>query len=241
MKKIWKKVLALTLCVLLAGMFAGCDMLDEMREDQAFSLGYGEVLWNGNIYKVLPENKYFNPIISGERSIVLTEEDVPVLLSDTIYLTYLGVSEDEVLLQSYASDGVYCRADQHQALAKRLSEPFVAEELCFQYSYYDFEKDEYVEGFHTLTPTQSHAVNEVLTTVTPWVLDESAVQLSGWSIIIQESSADHLMRKDRAELIVEGLSAYLVMEMGGESYVYTIPETLRPVFIEMINLYENVW
>ncbi len=241
MKNIWKRLFAATLCLFLLIPLAGCDALDEMRANQAFSLGYGEILWNGDIYKVLPENKYFNPIISGERTLCLTEEDVPVLLSDTIYLTHLGVSDDEVLLRSYASQGTYCRADQYDALAERLTQPFVAEELCFQYGYYDYENDKYVEGFHTLTPTQSHAVNEVTTTVTPWTLDESAVQLNGWSITIQESSKDHLMRRDRVQLVVEGLSSYLTMEMGDETYVYTIPENLRPIFIEMINLYDNVW
>lgn len=241
MKTIWKKALALILSLLLLGALAGCDALDEMRKNQAFAIGYDQIRWNGHIYKKLPENKNFYPPISDERNLCLTEEDVPVLLSDMFPLSYLGVSEDEVLLQHYNLEANYCREDQFDAMAQRMAQPFIPEEMCFQYSYYDFEKDEYVEGFHTLTPTQSQAVNEVLTTVTPWSLDENTVHLSGWSIIIQESSADHLMRRDRVELIVEGLSAYLVMEMGGESSVYTIPETLRPVFIEMMNLYENAW
>lgn len=241
MKKIWKKVLALTLCLVLTTSLTGCDMLDEMRENQAFSKGYGEILWKGKLYKALPENEYFYPVISGENSVCLTEEDVPVLLSDMIPLAFLGVSEDETLLYHYDTSLTYCREDQFDAYAARMVQPFVAEELCFQYGHYDYEKEEYVEGFHTLTQEQVAAIDQVLKEVEPWMLGDYANQLSGWTVMIQESSKDHLMRRDHVEIMVEGLSAYLLVNTGKDSEVYTVPDALRPVFIELMNLYENAW
>ena len=241
MKNTWKRLLAAALCLFLLIPLAGCDALDEMRKDQAFIQDDGTILWNGNVYKLLPENKYFQPMITGERSLSLTEKDVPVLLSGTFALTYMGIDEAETLIHVYGEQPYYCRADQYDALSARLSEPFAVEELCFQYGYYDYEEDKYIEGFHTLTSAQAQAVEEVLAKVTPWKLGESGAHISGWTMMIQESSKDHLMRRNRAQLVVEGLSAYLTVEMGTETYVYTIPDNLRPIFIEMSNLYDNVW
>lgn len=241
MKKIWKKLLALALCLVLLGSLAGCDLLDEMRQNQAFAKGYGEILWNGRIYKALPENEYFYPPITGQRSLCLTEEDVPVLLSDIIPLAYLGVSEDEVLLRHYGIESTFCREDQFDAYAARMVQPFVAEELCFQYGHYDYEKEEYIEGFHTLTQEQASAIDQVLKEVEPWSLDDYKYGLSGWSVTVQESSKDHMMRRNYVQITVEGLSAYLLVETFQDTQVYTVPDALRPVFIELINLYDHAW
>lgn len=239
MKKIWKKGLAVILCLVLIGSLAGCDMLDEMRENQAFSKGYGEILWKGKIYKALPENENFCPVISGENSVCLTEEDVPVLLSETVCLAYLGVADDETLLYHYDTSLTFCREDKFDAYAARMVQPFVAEELCFQYGYYDYENDEYIEGFHTLDEKQTAAVEQVLKEAEPWMLGDYSI--SGWSVMVQESSKDHLMRRDHVEIVVEGLSAYLLVDTGKDTAVYTVPDALRPVFIELMNLYENAW
>lgn len=240
MKNTWKRIFAATLCLLLAFAFTGCSELDEARANQAFAKGYGEVLWNGNLYKALPENDYFRPVMTGEQSLCLTEEDVPVLLSSMFNLTFLDVSEDKVLLQDYAGQTVYCREDRHDEMSRWLTEPFQPEELCFQYGYYDYEQDLYIEGFHTLTKAQEDAIDKVLKEVTPWTLDNNT-NVSGWSIIVQESSKDHLMRRDHVEIVVEGLSAYLLVDAGKETIVYTVPDALRPIFMELATLYENVW
>lgn len=241
MKNIWKRALTLTLCLLLIGVLSGCDALDEMRENQAFVRSDAEILWKGSIYKLLPSNDYFYPPISGRHSVCLTEEDVPVLLSDTITKSYLGVSDDEALLRDYASQITYCRQDKYDTYAARLQQPFAAEELCFQYGHYDYEKDAYVEGFHTLTEKQAAAIDQVLKEVTPWSLAEYVNGFSGWSIMVQESSKDHLMRRNHVEIVVEGLSAYLLEDTGKDTMVYTVPDALRPVFIELTNLYDNAW
>ncbi len=240
MKNTWKRLLLTALCLLMLFAFTGCAALDEARENQAFAKGYGEVLWNGSTYKALPENEYFCPVMSGDRSLCLTEEDVPVLLSSMYNLTFLNVSDDEVLLRDYAGKIVYCREDRFDEMSRWLKEPFQPEELCFQYGYYDFEKEEYVEGFYTLNQVQVDAINKVLTSVTPRKLEDTT-SFSGMSIMVQESSKDHLMRRDHVELMVEGLGAYLLVDAGKETLVYTIPDELLSVFTELATTYQKFW
>lgn len=240
MKHIWKRLLAAALCLLLVFAFAGCSALDEARENQAFSLGYGEVRWNGDLYKALPENEYFCPVMPNGRSLCLTTEDVPVLLRDMFALAYLQVSEDKTLLQDYSGEIAYCREDKFDQMAQRMILPFVPEELCFQYGYYDYEKDQYVDKFYTLNQVQVDAINTVLKDVTPRKMDKNT-QFSGQTIMVQESSADHLMRRDHVEIAIEGLGAYLMVDGGKDTLVYTIPDALYSVFSELTTMYENIY
>ena len=234
MKNIGKRLLAAMLCVFLLIPLVGCDALDEMRANQAFLQDDGSILWGGNTYKPLPANDYFQPPMS-DLNLVLTAKDVPVLLSQINAITYPLVSEDQVLLNNYL--GYYCREDQYDAYAQRLTQPFEAEELCFQYGYYDYEKDEYIETFYTLTLEQSAAIGLVLTEVEPWQLDENYNGITGETFYIEESSADHLMRRPFAELVIEGLSIYLLVDIGNGYDVYTVPDALRSIFLSFSEIY----
>ena len=237
MKNIGKRLFAAVLCVFLLIPLAGCDALDEMRANQAFLQDDGSILWGGNTYKQLPANDYFQPPMSN-RNIVLTNKDVPVLLSNFQAITYMLVSEDQVLLNNH--QGYYCREDQYDAYVQRLTQPFEAEELCFQYGYYDYETGEYIEAFYTLTDIQSAAIGQVLAEVEPWLLEEEYHGISGETFLIEESTKDHLMRRPYAELVIEGLSIYLLVDVGNSHHVYTVPDTLRPVFLSITNAYSLI-
>jgi hypothetical protein len=208
-----------------------------MRANQAFLQDDGSILWGGNTYKLLPANDYFQPPMS-DLNLALTAKDVPVLLSQINAITYPLVSEDQVLLHNYL--GYYCRVDQYDAYAQRLTQPFEAEELCFQYGYYDYEKGEYIEAFYTLTDIQSAAIGQVLTEVEPWLLEENYNGISGETFYIEESTKDHTMRRPFAELVIEGLSIYLLVDAGKGYQVYTVPDALRPTFLTIANSYSLI-
>ena len=80
MEKTKKMICILCLICLLLPLLCGCKELDEMRAKQAFYDENGNILWNGAVYKQLPQGEYFQPHTSYENRVYVTEPDVPVLL-----------------------------------------------------------------------------------------------------------------------------------------------------------------
>lgn len=82
------KIIALCLSIVaLTALFAGCDYLDDMKANHAIISEDKETIsFNGETYKRLPENAKLycnnNLYYYGAESVVVTDEDIPVLLSD---------------------------------------------------------------------------------------------------------------------------------------------------------------
>lgn len=92
MKKVIKTVLVLLAVVGMLLCLCGCTGLENMRKNQAFSRENGEILWNGAVYKALPESEYlFVDTGYFDDTVYLTEPDVPVLLS--VFFGNVAVSQ----------------------------------------------------------------------------------------------------------------------------------------------------
>ncbi len=241
MKNIWKRLFAAMLCVFLLIPLAGCDALDEMRANQAFMQEDGTILWNSKIYKPLPNNDYFQPSMDSDINVTLTADDVPVLLSDMMAITYMVVSQDKVLLHNYS--GYYCREDFFDVMSQKMIEPLVPEELCYQYGYYDYEQERYITDFYTLSAEQTRTIDFVLQSVTPKIFEQHPDYYSE-PIYVEQSSKDHIMRRDFVTILVENLGVYLVLDSGAEYEVYSVPDAFQSVFYDMAEvrsqlLYKN--
>lgn len=86
------KIMALCLLVAAFGLvFTGCDMIDEMRANQALlSENKLTLTFRGETYKRLPNDAslYVSSAYSEKfGNIMVTDEDVPVLLSTSFYYT----------------------------------------------------------------------------------------------------------------------------------------------------------
>ena len=237
MKNIWKRLFAAMLCVFLLIPLAGCDALDEMRANQAFLQADGSILWNGKTYKPLPSNDYFQPSMDSDINVTLTNPDVPVLLSELQSLTFMLVSQDRVLLHNYL--GYYCREDLFDVFSKKLTEPFVPEELCYQYGYYDYEQEQYITDFYTLSAEQTRTIDFVLQSVTPKTFEQHPDYYSE-PIYVEQSSKDHIMRRDFVTILVENLGVYLVLDSGAEYEVYSVPDAFQSVFYDMAETRGNL-
>ena len=103
------KIIALCLCLALFGvLFAGCDMLDELKANQAFlSDDKSTITYNGNTYKKLPNDAflYLNFGYYHGNEINITDNDVPVLLSNSYkyYSQYEQTKDIFIIYPGYES------------------------------------------------------------------------------------------------------------------------------------------
>lgn len=106
------KIIALCLSILaLTAFFAGCDMLDEMKANHAVLSDDRETLsFRGETYKKLPEGAslYYTSHYSGAfDDIAVTDEDIPVLLSDTYCHTSQYDKARDIFIVSIWDDSEY--------------------------------------------------------------------------------------------------------------------------------------
>ena len=141
MKKYRKLVAVLCLVCLLLPLLCGCNALDKMREKQAFFDAEGNILWNGKVYKKLPSGEDFCPEWDGGQ-ICVTEEDVPVLLSNVCADSFYDIYEDGLFLEYQGfyeitgEEHFYCREDRYEEFAKKLQEGFAVDVVCALVEHY---------------------------------------------------------------------------------------------------------
>ena len=230
MKKMRKLLAICCLVCLLLPLLCGCRALDEMRASQAFYDQEGNVLWNGAVYKKLPQGEYFSPEIDYNTSVCVTEQDVPVLVQEMFCKDSLYVSEDGTILESYAAGEAqyYCREDRHEELSQRLKEPFRSDMVCYFYYTYDEETDEYAEKIYRLSDDEWGVLRKILETAEPMQISE------GWNlsydriVSLEECSEDRLFCRQFLDLILSGETYYLRFTQGLEVVVYEVPEEAVP-------------
>lgn len=161
MKRIFKTI-ALCLAVMaLTVLFTGCDYIDELRADHAvLSSDKQSIVYNGELYKRLPditeeESYYWNSHIYN---INVTDNDVPVLLSDTLchYSNYdkhrdiITVDFSDVSFENnlmgysvitIGFDARYCNVKDYNRYTENIKNN-KADRIGFVYNVYD-DKDFY--------------------------------------------------------------------------------------------------
>lgn len=228
MKKVIKTVLVLLAVVGMLLCLCGCTGLENMRKNQAFSGENGEILWNGAVYKALPESEYlFVDTGDFDDTVYLTEPDVPVLLS-VFSEMWLYPSGDNTFLEEPESGIYYCREDQYENMLSRIQGGFILDVVC--YSYYTGAGTQY----HTLTNEQVEALEFVARNTEPTVLGDGMYLESDEIVGLQVCSKDMLFQRDYASISVSGNAYYLYWYAEGQEQLFAVPEEYRAVFAEIV-------
>lgn len=240
MKKNGKRLLSLVLALVMLCLLCGCDALDEMRQYHGFiDLETGYILWNDAVYKPLPFNKYITVDPDEYRFVYATAPDVPVLWSKILADPALMISDDEVILWDGSGDVYYCREDAFEEISGRLRETFVPEIVCYSYSMYDPEKEDFTTHYYTLTQTQIEAIETVIANTEPTVLGQGMRLEYNYSISLQACSKDLLLRENTMDIRVSGNTYYLQLYTNEGTVLFTVPDGCNATFDEIVKAYEQ--
>lgn len=223
-----KKFLVLLIVVGMLFCLSGCSGLEQMRKQQAFLEENGDILWNGCVYKALPDSDVIYVDTDYENTVYLTKKDVPVLLSMFAMEQMLFCGKDGILLESVAGTN-YCREDQHEKVLGLMQNNFAPELVCF--SYYTEEGTEY----YTLTKEQVQTLELVAKSVEPTVLSDGMYLESEEHIALQAFSGDMLLCRDYAAISVSGNTYYLHWYDGKADLLFAVPEEYRSVFAKIVD------
>ncbi|MBR2151977.1 MAG: hypothetical protein IJ944_01655 [Clostridia bacterium] len=117
MKK-YIKIIALVLCVFtLCTVLCSCDDLDEMQEAHGFWQEDGSILYKGNVYYKSQSQIDINfDVMGSKKLIVVTNEDVPVLLSEYLGTKFYITKDNDILYNGgwpYESGERYIIAEKY--------------------------------------------------------------------------------------------------------------------------------
>ncbi len=179
MKKMMKCVAVLSAMLVFMSALTGCRQFEEIRQSHVTLTKEGNILVQGKEYRPLPYCEYLNPEWeSYDRSLYLTAEDIPVLLSrqfgvrmdiskDKKFINshYLGETVETVGLDGkYSYDGAtntfFCRSDEYDSIMAVIEKGY--EPDGYKCDYYDWEADGMVE--YVFSHQEAEAVEQVLKT-----------------------------------------------------------------------------
>lgn len=237
MKQLWKRGAALLVILLLVLGLCGCDALDAMREAQTQYGEDGSILYKGVAYMLLPESEYLSPEYEVWEEIYVTDPDVPVLLSQAIYIERLAVSLDGNFLISMSDQAVYCREELYDSVFDQIVNGFEVAAMQYEYSVYDEEVGIHRRQTYTLTQEQWDTVYEVLETVEPVEVGRDWSINGQWYLYLYECSQDGFFKKGAMELVASENSYTLMLEDGEQTLAYLIPTEYKAVFAQIISTY----
>jgi hypothetical protein len=233
MKKIYKRILTAALALMLLLSLSGCGALDQMRSRHALYLGDGTVVWNGETYKALPECDYLAPEMDYGPSIMLTEKDVPVLLSDIFFRDSLDVSKDKNFLYSYEIGIYYCKEEIHDEIKQRIRTPFVPDMVCYEFTVYNEDTADFENRHYKLTDAQIAGLEELMQSE-PLPNNHIMWEDQYWGITLYKSSEDLLLKKDYMDIYSTGYGYFLLLRPENGS------EELRSVPQEYTSLIQDI-
>ena len=235
-----KRIVALTLALLLCLPLCSCKELDDMRTHQAFLQEDGTILWNEAVYVPLSEEdlrmceEYGLFDDYGSRTYAyLTDTDTPVLLSER-FGNRMYVYDDNTILCGYSGDGTisFCREDCYERVKAKIDEIVKRNEVV---GYSITFRSPYTgqENVIPLTEEQQSVLQTVMSTVVPdyWVKPEirfDAVTLVGHNYLGEPLS-------DVAMLERTGDGRYnLILYTEEPMRQYAVPEEYYPLCDEMM-------
>ena len=159
--KRYKRWIAALLVSLLCLSLCGCQKLEDMRAAHAVWREDGCILWNGAVYRQLkdvPENLQFYV----EQTVVVTEADVPVLLSDALG-TGFTVDGDGVLMHNWHWDGGetwFCREDKYEEFVAYFRSEVELD--TYFYTYWPVKNGEAKEEHYYLSEEEEAVIDTLL-------------------------------------------------------------------------------
>lgn len=177
------KIIALCLSlVALTALFAGCDALDEMQANHAIlSEDKESISFRGDTYKRLPEGANFYYTYKFTEDIDVTDDDVPVLLSDAYcyYSEYdntkdlfrvnlVAETTEDFFVSSYSSvveSVYYCNEKDYDKYVTAIEENN-PDHIGFEYEVEDEIENEGFYYYYTLEVASKEVSDEILGHIT---------------------------------------------------------------------------
>lgn len=235
-----KRILCLLLVLTMVFALSGCAYLDDLRAQQAFLID-GDVHWNGQVYKRLPENNSFSPAW-GFGGLNVTKPDVPVLLSDTFREFRASVSSDGLFLSGNEVYAYYCREDVYDVWAARMEEPFVPQVVGYYYYYWDESLQEGGDRFYVFTEEQVEVMDVVLDAVEPMVIGEGWSLDYGYRFSLEFATEDLMFRRSaQIDLAQAGAQYYLIDYRYGKENIYQVPAEYNAIFAAIFENHSKYW
>ncbi len=238
--KMIKKLLCITIAVLLCFSLIGCNAIDKMRDAQIHFNEKSELIYNDTAYKLLPACEAFAPDITLNKNLYIVDKEIPVLLSE-LYGDAAYLSKDEKFIQSSNSHYIneyYARADIYDEIANRINAGNYFEGYCYAYSYYD-EDDEipsYKTKYEFLSDEIKTAIDYLLSSEPEEDVDISL--LYQFEVISLFACSKDYMFKEYATTIYKTESFIYLATNKISDKVYKVPREYMTVFENLINNYE---
>lgn len=228
-----KRWIALALAVLMCLSLCGCQALEDMRAAHAVWQEDGSILWNGQVYRPLenvPEEFQFHI----EQWIMVTEPDVPVLLSDLAGDGW-SVDADGILMhnRNYNGEEVYfCREDKHEEMLNYFQTNIELD--TYFYNYWPEEDGEVEEAVYYLSDAEKAAVDSVLNWADFVEVDDDyyySFEDDEFSVMLGRCDGKHLFAEYHAVEIVSKRDGYylFVNEMLAK-----VPSEYDAIFAEIV-------
>ena len=133
MKKFIRTAVLIFALTVLCFSLSACHALDETKKAQAFKNDDGTVLYDGKIYKALPDSPELSALsyaLASDRGnmVFLTDRDVPVLLSAFFGEDAFTDKDKKIIFTGYLTDGSsnslkFCREDLYDTLIEEIKNP----------------------------------------------------------------------------------------------------------------------
>ena len=239
MKNLMKRILALSLAVLLLMVCSGCDLLDKAKANQAFLQPDGSIVWNGATYMALPPSEYLVVDMDLDTQITVTDEGVPVLAGLLEGKFNVYPSDDRRFLSVYdyfgGSGTIYCQKPMYEAMVQRLTGEFQAEKMGYFYNVMN-EEGELESEFQSLTAAQMQMLTDVTANVEPQSGNQVGLPQAIDKIYLYECSEDMLLQRCRSALVLAGNTYYLFLYEEQDTLFFPVPEGCNA---EMTELFED--
>ena len=248
MKKSVRILLLLLVVILTATSLCGCEEIEQARKTHGYYDAYGNVILNGVRYVPITVNEYFT-VDTPESClhIDVTEQDVPLLLKDTLGRD-MTLSKDEIFLCNYDFETYYyCREDKFAEFNERMTREFVPDGYYYDYGIVNDEGYYGDSAYYQLTPQEVEAVNTILGQQ-PLEIPESMISEYTVSVQLFTATKDLYFRNYFVNLQYEdGVYTFvrydnsetLYVDEIPMAYVYEIPASMNSVFADIMQKAEE--
>ena len=230
MKKL-KSLLCIFIIVMLCFSLTGCNYIDEMREAQIHYDNEGNLVYNNKKYIILPQCEDFSPQRTYDKTLYITEPDLPVLLNgflgDDAYLTL----NNQFIFSTGDNTSYYARIDIYESIITRIESGNYFDKYCYNNSYYDVDTNEYVSKKIRISDEISDAIDYIITGEPLEEVDPSL--LYKYQIMdIYAMSEDELFNTHFATIYKTEKCIYIA-DYNDNAYI--VPNEYNEIFTELID------
>lgn len=234
-----KRWIAVLLVVVLCLPLCGCQRLDEMRAAHAVWQEDGSIKWDGNVYRKLADSPKIS-IICDPTIILLTEEDVPVLLSETIG-EYCRISRNRVIFIVPGPEGevLYCREDMYDFMTEHLKNP---ELTTYYYTYWNYETDGVLgeQHYYYLSVTQGSTIDQLITALEFVAVDEDFYydfEANDFRVTLGKCDSERLFGANYVLEIVRKSGTFYLMTP--DEHIAQVPADYDNIMKTIVSVYYN--